>query len=546
MIALAAVGGIEASTRAGPAVRGVSVVVAMASAGLLASLPGIALLSVVDRRSRIGPTTALACLFVGSGVAALAAFWVWSISPDLGTACSIGILALSAAVASVAEPQLLGRQGLRLPIALAFLLGLVFLSLGFLGGGIMTGPQGYDQLSGTPADNVLPFLFAQHIAAHVSTHADLIPGWLPGDRPPAQTAFVLMQYRFMGNQLFGYQLLATALQMAWLPALWVLLAARRFRRRSLLIASLATAFSPFVAANVVFVWPKMIAGAYILVALALLLEGESARWSGVLSGACVGLGMLCHGGVIFSVVALVPIALHRGRIGWRGLVLGGVVAGVLYAPWLAYQHFLSPPGDRVIKWNLAGVVAIDRRSTLQTLVDQYRSLPVLDILRNKWHNVANLFYASGWALRLQQVQILAVSLGPLLAGVYAIRRPFRDRMCGAGVLIAFVAISLTVWAIAMWGGLSSQSSTYLSLSPYSATVLSIGLCALGVTTFAPIAQVVIFGAEALWFASCWWGQAGANDWEMGLVGAVALLSAIGLVVVAAKQPRGRPLAARTS
>ena len=37
----------------------------------------------------------------------------------------------------------------------------------------------------------------------------------------------------------------------------------------------------------------------------------------------------------------------------------------------AYQRYDDPPGDRLIKWHLAGVSEIDDRGSLETIVDSY-------------------------------------------------------------------------------------------------------------------------------------------------------------------------------
>ena len=40
----------------------------------------------------------------------------------------------------------------------------------------------------------------------------------------------------------------------------------------------------------------------------------------------------------------------------------------MYSPWLAYQRFYDPPGDRLLKLHLGGQETIDSRSTLDTVV----------------------------------------------------------------------------------------------------------------------------------------------------------------------------------
>ena len=49
-----------------------------------------------------------------------------------------------------------------------------------------------------------------------------------------------------------------------------------------------------------------------------------------------------------------------------GRLAGGLLALVLYAPWLAYQRLYDPPGDRLLKWHLAGVTEVEVTMTAET------------------------------------------------------------------------------------------------------------------------------------------------------------------------------------
>ena len=53
------------------------------------------------------------------------------------------------------------------------------------------------------------------------------------------------------------------------------------------------------------------------------------------------------------------------------------------APWSAYQKYGDPPGNRLIKWTLAGVVEIDDRGTGETIVDAYGEAGLGGTLHNK-------------------------------------------------------------------------------------------------------------------------------------------------------------------
>ena len=146
--------------------------------------------------------------------------------------------------------------------------------------------------------------------------------------------------------------------------------------------------------NTVYVWPKMLAGALALAALAILLSrdpGDRWRGAGVLTAVLAVLSVLAHGGTVFALLAFVPFLVPlRRKVTAAGLAGCSGRRAALYLPWMMYQRFVAPPGDRVVKWILAGAVAIDRRGTAQTIVDQYRSLSPAQLLGNKWDNVMTL------------------------------------------------------------------------------------------------------------------------------------------------------------
>jgi hypothetical protein len=60
-----------------------------------------------------------------------------------------------------------------------------------------------------------------------------------------------------------------------------------------------------------------------------------------------------------------------------------------------YQRFIAPPGDRLLKWMLAGIYEPDRKSFLSDLIHQYADRSVLSVFANKLFNIENLF--SPWS-----------------------------------------------------------------------------------------------------------------------------------------------------
>ncbi len=116
-----------------------------------------------------------------------------------------------------------------------------------------------------------------------------------------------------------------------------------------------------------------------------------------------------------------------------------------------------------MKMHLAGVVAIDSRSTWQALKDSYRSQSPATILRNKAQNIAFLLgprffdcFGLSTASRLAQRDYIFNATGAmdaawLVVPFLLIRRNARRAVPHAGLLIRVAVVNLLIWALAMFG-----------------------------------------------------------------------------------------------
>jgi hypothetical protein len=496
-----------------------------AGSAVVAVAPGVALLSVLARRRPLPPATAFGLLLAGSGGAAMAAFWAWFASPHLGRDFDVAVGAVSVAVIA-----LFGRRGdlraagLSVPLLLGLATGLAFTGLTFIqGDGIA-----HSVLSAVgnrywmTADNAIPLKFAIRVAAHRPLSGYLVGDWLSSDRPPLQTGYTLMEWPLWRTAAkpAGYQLLSTALSASWLPALWLVLRGRGVAQWRTLVVVLATTLTGFVLVSTVFVWPKLLAGAFTLAALAIVMsrdrdERRAPGW--IVAVTLLTLAMLAHGGTIFALLALIPFARRwRGRV--RLLALAAAApAAVLYVPWLLYQHLVDPPGDRLLKWQLAGVVKIGPGGVLATIAARYGSLSLRRLLQNKSMNLESLVanpvllrtltpehawrsWFLGYA-RLAQLNDLLPAAGLLLLGGFALLRPARRHaLAPAAPLAAFCGLSLALWVALLWGG---NVATINHQGAYAVIVLFIALCALAVSYLPrPVATLALAG-NAAWFAVSW-------------------------------------------
>jgi hypothetical protein len=508
-----------------------SVIQGAATAGLfagscvLALTPGVALLSVAARRLRLGTATGLGLLFAGAGAAAMAGLWAWFVSPTVGRVFSVVLLVVCVAVIGV-----FGRRGelrrldLSTPLALALAVGLAFTGLAFLQGGIgsIHPAEAIETRFWAKSDNILPLDFASHLAAHLPLSGYMEGEWLFSDRPPLETGFAMLQWPLWGTHTqLGYQLLSTGLQVSWLPALWTVLRVRGLGAGRVTAVVLLTAATGAVFFNTIYVWPKMLAGSLAVAALAILVsrdEDDRRAGAGILAAILVVLSMLAHGGTAFAVIALAPfVYLERRRITVRAVVVCAAAAAILYLPWTLFQHFVAPPGDRLVKWQLAGVLPVTKEGVLSTIVHQYLSLSPTQLLANKWDNVAALAAVPGlwrsqtsdplWTTgfmglaRVAQLYDVLPAAGLLLLGLLALLFPSGRRVLAAvQPLAVFTGLAVLVWIILEWGG---SVQAILHQGPYAVVILIVGLCALAVTALPwPLASAVATASVA-WFAISW-------------------------------------------
>ena len=170
----------------------------------------------------------------------------------------------------------------------------------------------------------------------------------------------------------------------------------------------------------------------------------------------------------------------------------------------------GPPGNRLLKWQLAGVTRIDSRGALQTLVQEYERLSLSQLFTNKvTDNLAALAGDHGlpagegfmgYAWHSQFFGLLPAAM-PLLLGAGALAFPSGRRILAAArPLAVFLAITVAAWLVLLWGGIVPA---VIHQGPYALLVLFTGLCALAVTALPRPLAILIAVADLAWFTVCW-------------------------------------------
>jgi len=181
--------------------------------------------------------------------------------------------------------------------------------------------------------------------------------------------------------------------------IWAVLRMAGMTRKHAMQLCLALIPTGFLYLNTIFIWPKLSAAAFSLGVLSLIFSiSNRSIGSYVITGIFAALAMLSHGGAIFFLLPCVALTLLPSRWpGYKPALVGCVTAALLYAPWIAYQKCYDPPGDRLLKWHLAGVEDIDHRPVLTVLREAYGKTTAKQLLENRTANFQTLFRGD-WSL----------------------------------------------------------------------------------------------------------------------------------------------------
>jgi hypothetical protein len=332
----------------------------------------------------------LAC----GGLSAYALFWVWRFAPPAGALATIAFIAACGAAIGWLVSRL-EREAMRKAIPLGVAM-LVWACYGLFILAFALAPLGFQSPMGAvqhhfalplPYDNVLPWLFAKQITEEKVT-IPMVEAWLTSDRPPLQTAYFLASAAslFPRND-FHYQVQSTLLQALWAPGMWLLLRSFNLVRGAAFAALAVGMFSGFALINGIFTWPKLFPVAYLAVATAVLLDTRpeaATRGAAAGVGACVALAYLGHPGSVLILAGLGLTLLFLRRVP-RGpfLAIAAATAIAIVLPWSLYQKFVDPPGNRLLKWHLAGVVEVDGRSVFEAVRDAYAGLTLEEYVEGK-------------------------------------------------------------------------------------------------------------------------------------------------------------------
>jgi hypothetical protein len=372
-----------------------------------------------------------------------------------------------------------------------------------------------------PSDNDIPRFFTEWFAAHGHSNPPPMypPDWLMSDRPPLQVGYALAQRGFMPTEReLHYEILCAGVQGLWIVGMWAVLLAARLRPRTRGLAMLAAMVSDVAILHGFFVWPKLIAAAFLLAALAIVI---SPAWSrdrhdvrvAALLGALLALAMLAHGSSVFGVIPLGLIAAYRGLPSWRWVGAAAIAGALLLVPWSAYQHYANPPGNRLLKWQLGGDVTLDSKGTLEAIEDGYGEAGWEGTLENKEDNFGEMV---GWprgreefeegldgleAVRGVRFFSLLPFLGILLIAPLAMfagrRRAGRNEEEWRFALLcfAFTTVACLFWGLLLFGTPDSRATIHVG--SLAVPLLALVGCVAGLCSLYPRLAAAVVGINVL-------------------------------------------------
>ncbi|HWM54474.1 MAG TPA: hypothetical protein VNO20_03705 [Solirubrobacterales bacterium] len=482
----------------------------------LTAVPAAAAVLVAVRGGLRSVPLLLGIALVASGAGAMLAFWAYYTDPMVGQAVSFLLVLGSVQAIAWASWSGLDREILRrlaTPAALWVLSSAFVLFLGFLHGGqdepvAMAATRFSHSL---PVDNDIPRYFSEWFYEHGRDGSPLpLFSWLSSDRPPLQVGYVLSQRPFGWDEVgLHYQVTGVVVQQLWILGMWAVLCAARIRPAARGLAMFAVIVSDFAILHGFFVWPKLLAAAFLLGALAIVVSpswAELRRSNAVaaLFAALCALAMLAHGASAFVLLPLLGFAAWRGMPSWRWLAVAALVGFVALAPWSAYQRFADPPGDRLLKWQLGGMLEVTDEGALETIADGYAEAGAGGTLENKWRNLTSvagvsetregvrlaLDYAGEGsfgntlaALRFPRFISLLPLLGvfllaPLAMAVARIRgSPGGAEWRFALQMLGFCVLATLVWVLLMFGGQESNATVHVG--SLALPLLAICACTIG-------------------------------------------------------------------
>ena len=313
---------------------------------------------------RLDLVDAAAALLVFVGILGNLVFYLYVIHPLLGRLTSIllmvsAFLYLNTITSDAQKVKFINALIFLGPVSL---LSLIIIFIGFYPfhfEKIELWKVGATRWLDLPIDSWIPKIFGDQIYRGELLRP-MIGDWLSSDRPPLQTGVYLIFNILRNGDDVIYQTVTTMLQALVLIPIWLLILKFKCGAAQKWII-FTFSFSSLFVVNLLFVWPKLISAAYVLICYYYLHVESRGGLRNFMIGASASLALLSHGGAFFALFGIFIFWLGINFNNFqRSSILNAlkwfVVSVVIIMPWLYYGKYVDPQYSRLIKWHLAGLI----------------------------------------------------------------------------------------------------------------------------------------------------------------------------------------------
>ena len=289
------------------------------------------------------------------------------------------------------------------PLLLTFITGLIYISIYYAKGSIVNIENTAASLwHNLPIDNAIPRLFADAIYAGDDPRNILRSlEWTSSDRPPLQACFILLykplELIFPFDKLTFSYIGGFVFNLLWIPAVWFFVGLFRCDNKSKTFILLILISTPFFVINSIYTWPKLGAASFIILSLVFLFKRKIPfNYDYFISVILFCFAWLSHGGVAITILPLIIFCFFIKKFPNKKTILYcSTLLFVVLLPWVLYQKVYDPPGNRLLKWHIAGVIDVDSRGFLEALYQSYKNTDVIENIK-RIHSNINLLYGNSF------------------------------------------------------------------------------------------------------------------------------------------------------
>ncbi len=366
-------------------------------------------------------------------------------------------------------------------------------------------------------------------------------GWQSSDRPPLQSAWQLLAWAPLRQLGYNETTLSCAasllFQLLWIPAVYSLFRLLGANDSLSMVGVASIGFSGFFLLNSVYTWPKMAAGAFTLASFGSLVfpalrrgfrskpvEIAAASWFG-------SMALLSHSGAAFALLPIAAFAVFAIGFKFSYWKYAVIPVALCVLPWLAYQRFYDPPGNRLLKWHLAGQIEADERSFYDTIKASYAKAPSGYVVEKTFDNL-KLQFGERWrevfriadadARRkaeffsvLRSGGVWTMSLLPVFLIVLFMRKRGVIRSLGRiGVVWIWMLVTTVVWSVLLFKAeaVLHHGSYAIPMCLFVTAVVMTANC--GRTFLYGVALIHLATFSRTWLASSQSLAAGVNYWAV--------------------------------